>query len=81
MYEEDVIMKTASQAHHTTVAMQNACRRRNTGTSHSGETLFLNFIFIHPYVDFNRYKNKFVKNYGFKFKIRFGQFPGLMMTQ
>ena len=26
-----------SRAHHTTAAIQNACRRRNTGTSHSGK--------------------------------------------
>ena len=29
----------AAQAHHTTAAIQNACRRRNIGTSHSRETL------------------------------------------
>jgi len=29
----------AAQAHHTTAAIQNACRRRNTGTSHSRGTL------------------------------------------
>ena len=32
-------MKTASQAHRTTAAIQNACRRRNTGTSHSHNPL------------------------------------------
>lgn len=32
-------MEAASQAHRTTAAIQNACRRRNTGTSHSHNPL------------------------------------------
>ena len=39
MCQEAEVLETASQAHHTTAAIQKACRRRNTGTSYSRGTL------------------------------------------